>query len=117
MGDIAEWVRYQISGSHVRKSQVLADFLIELLEEGIDDSTLSSAWKLHADGSSSKHGSGVEIRLTSPMNEILEQYFRLGFRASNNESEYEALIIGKKFAHGLKIEQLHAFCDSQLVVN
>lgn len=48
------------------KSQVLADFLIELPEKVSEEPTPSSAWKLHADGSSSKHGSGVGIRLTSP---------------------------------------------------
>ena len=51
------------------------------------------------------------------MEEILEQSFRLIFHASNNEAEYEALIAGLRLAHGLKIHNVHAYCDSQLVAS
>jgi len=74
------------------KSQVLADFLVELPTETITNEEPNSTWLLHVDGSSSKQGSGVVIRLTSPTSEILEQSFRLEFHASNNEAEYEALV-------------------------
>ena len=43
--------------------------------------------------------------------------FQLIFRASNNEAEYEALIAGLRLAHGLKIRNIHAYCDSQLVAS
>ena len=46
---------------------------------------------------------------------MLEQSFRLVFHASNNEAEYEALITGLRLAHGLKIHNIHSYCDSQLV--
>ena len=49
--------------------------------------------------------------------EILEQSFRLEFHASNNEDEYEALIAGLRLAHGLKICNIHAYYDSQLVAS
>ena len=76
-----------------------------------------STWILHVDGSSSKQGSGIGIRLTSPTGKVLEQSFRLEFHASNNEAEYEALVAGLRLAHGLKIRNIHAYCDSQLVAN
>ena len=47
----------------------------------------------------------------------MEQSFRLEFHASNNEAEYEALIRGHRLAHGLKIRNIHAYCDSQLVAS
>jgi len=72
---------------------------------------------LHVDGSSSKQGSGVGIRLTSPTAEVLEQSFRLNFKATNNVAEYEALVAGLNLDRGLKIEKIRAFCDSQLVAN
>lgn len=75
------------------KSQVLADFLIELtpeLEKTIPNP--DGAWKLYIDGSSSRHRSGIGIQLESPTKEILKQSFRLAFPTSNNEAEYEALI-------------------------
>jgi len=97
------------------KSQVLADFLVELPTGTVTNKELNSTWVLHVDGSSSKQGSGTGIRLTSPTREILEQSFRLEFHASNNEAEYEALIAGLRLAHGLKIRNIHSYCDSQLV--
>lgn len=74
-----------------------------------------STWILHVDGFSSKQGSGIGIRLTSPTGEVLEQSFRLVFHASSNEAEYEALIAGLRLAHGIKIRNIHAYCDSQLI--
>ncbi|KAL0885917.1 hypothetical protein Bca101_009900 [Brassica carinata] len=99
------------------KSQVLADFLVELPTRNMTNEEPNSTWVLHVDGSSSKQGSGIGIRLTSPNGEILEQSFRLAFHASNNEAEYEALIAGLRLAHGLRIRNIHAYCDSQLVAN
>ncbi|XP_024009251.1 uncharacterized protein LOC112084363 [Eutrema salsugineum] len=97
------------------KSQVLADFLIELSAEVTNEPTLDEAWTLHVDGSSSKHGSGIGINLTSPTGEILEQSFRLNFYASNNEAEYEALITDIQLAQGIGVRRIRTFCDSQLV--
>ena len=51
------------------------------------------------------------------MGEVLEQLFRPIFQATNNEAEYEALIAGFRLAHGLKIRNIHAYCDSQLVTS
>ena len=42
---------------------------------------------------------------------------RLNFLASNNESEYEVLLIGLKCAKRLGADRLRVFCDSQLVAN
>ena len=38
------------------------------------------------------------------------------FKASNNEAEYEALIVGLELAKEMKVESLDIFSDSQLVV-
>ncbi|KAG7593904.1 Ribonuclease H-like superfamily [Arabidopsis thaliana x Arabidopsis arenosa] len=99
------------------KAQVLADFLTELpLDDGIFVET-DSTWKLHVDGSSSKQGSGIGIRLETPIKEIIEQSFRLMFPASNNEAEYEALLAGLRLALAIGAEKIIAYCDSKLVVN
>ncbi|KAG7599500.1 Reverse transcriptase domain [Arabidopsis suecica] len=98
------------------KAQVLADFLTELpLDDGIFVET-DSTWKLHVDGSSSKQGSGIGIRLETPTKEIIEQSFRLMFPASN-EAKYEALLAGLRLALAIGAEKIIAYCDSQLVVN
>ncbi|KAF8047254.1 hypothetical protein N665_3129s0001 [Sinapis alba] len=99
------------------KLQVLANFLVELPTECTMNQEPDSTWTLHVDGSSSKQGSRIGIRLTSPTEEVLEQLFRLIFPAANNEAEYKALIAGLRLARGLKILKIHVYCDSQLVAN
>lgn len=99
------------------KSQMLEDFIVELPTGDIKNKEPNSTWLLHIDGSSSKQGLGIRIHLTSPTGKILEKSFRLDFHASNNEAEYEALVAGLRLVHGLKIHNIHTYCDSQLVVN
>ena len=52
-----------------------------------------------------------------PHGEITDLSFRLDFVASNNEAEYEALIVGMKLAKALGARNVSANCDSQLVAN
>ncbi|XP_056854370.1 uncharacterized protein LOC130503826 [Raphanus sativus] len=92
------------------KSQVLADFLIELTPELEQDLAVSSRnWILHVDGSSTNKGSGAGVQLQSPTGELIRQSFSFGFPASNNEAEYESLLARAK--------RLSAYCDSQLVAS
>ncbi|RVW17407.1 hypothetical protein CK203_094155 [Vitis vinifera] len=64
----------------------------------------------------------VETRLwswaliQSPTGEHLEQAIRLGFSASNNEAEYEAILSGLDLALALSVSKLRIYSDSQLVV-
>ncbi|XP_056862178.1 transposon Tf2-1 polyprotein [Raphanus sativus] len=100
------------------KSQVLADFLIELTPELEQDLVLpSNNWILHVDGSSTNKGSGAGVQLQSPTGELIRQSFTFGFNASNNEAEYESLIAGLRLAQAVKVKRLSAYCDSQLVVS
>ena len=41
---------------------------------------------------------------------------RFGFKASNKEAKYEALIAGLKLAREMKVESLEIYNDSQLIV-
>ncbi|XP_048619487.1 uncharacterized protein LOC106421411 [Brassica napus] len=100
------------------KSQVLADFLIELTPELEQDLVLQSLnWILHVDGSSTNKGSGVGVQLRSPTGELIQQSFSFGFAASNNEAEYESLIAGLRLAKAVKAKRISAYCDSQLVMS
>ena len=46
------------------------------------------------DGASSAMGASVGIVIIIPEGIRLEHSFKLGFRASNNEAEYKALLVG-----------------------
>ena len=48
----------------------------------------------------------------SPQEEIIEQSFQLGFKASNNEAEYEALMAGLRLAKTLGAHRLKIHSDS-----
>lgn len=52
------------------------------------------AWILFIDGSSAANGSRVGIDFRTPERVVIELVVRLGFKTSNNDAEYEALIVG-----------------------
>ncbi|KAL0444402.1 UNVERIFIED_CONTAM: hypothetical protein Slati_2162900 [Sesamum latifolium] len=82
----------------------------------LEEVSKDERWLLHVDGSSTIHGSGAGIVITSPQGEDLEFAIKFGFKASNNEAEYEALVAGMKMAHEAGARHLLAYSDSQLVV-
>ena len=47
----------------------------------------------------------------------LEHSFRLGYKASNNEVEYEALLARFRVVSDLGAKEVEVYLDSQLVVN
>ena len=69
------------------------------------------------DGASNWHGVGLGIVLISPDGLVVDQAINLGFPASNNEAEYEALFAGLKSTCYMKATELMVYSDSQLVVN
>ena len=71
---------------------------------------------MRVDGASRSSGFGVGLLLQSPTGEHLEQAIRLGFPASNNETEYEAILFGLDLALALSVSRLRVYSDSQLVV-
>ena len=46
----------------------------------------------------------------------MEYALKFGFPTSNNEAEYEAVIIGINLAHSIEVDQLEVCNDSHLVV-
>ncbi|GAV81703.1 RVT_3 domain-containing protein [Cephalotus follicularis] len=102
------------------KSQVLADFVgdntpTECLEEDSSENE-KGLWKLSVDGLSCVSISGAGLVLTSPDGWTLEYALRFGFKATNNEAEWEALIAGLTIAKHLEVQKIEASNDSQLVV-
>ncbi|XP_059650636.1 uncharacterized protein LOC132296450 [Cornus florida] len=85
------------------KGRVLADFLADHPSTDIDpwvyDALESSTifltpWILMFDGSSTADGAGAGIVIISPAGRKASFSFFLDFKCSNNQAEYEALIIG-----------------------
>ncbi|GJR52158.1 reverse transcriptase domain-containing protein [Tanacetum coccineum] len=105
------------------KGQILADFIVERLEEDSldtpveEEEELSEPWILFTDGSSCTDGSGAGLILTNPEGMEFTYALRFRFDATNNEVEYKALIAGLRTAKQMGVKNLQANVDSRLVAN
>ena len=107
------------------KGQVLVDFIAEFTPAEMGPMWVNhvssiqhmEGWRLYIDGASNSRGSGLGVVLTAPQGQMMELAIRLGFPASNNVAEYEALLHSLRSAIALQADSLHVYCDSQLVVN
>ncbi|XP_034208253.1 uncharacterized protein LOC117621817 [Prunus dulcis] len=88
---------------------------VELDAERFDTST--PVWGLHVDGSANQQGWGAGLVLTTPDGLKIEYALRFDFRTSNNEAEYEALLVGLQLAKSMNAKQIRTHSDSQLIVN
>ena len=115
-----------------RKGQVLADLVAEFTEPPIEELELAGdmdeklvgtisqyrlpTWEIYVDGALNQKGSGVGLILISPEKVIIEKFLRLDFSATNNEAEYEALLIGMAMVQRMGEKSIKLFLDSRLVV-
>ncbi|KAL0449611.1 UNVERIFIED_CONTAM: hypothetical protein Slati_1517500 [Sesamum latifolium] len=72
-------------------------------------------WLLHVDRSSNASNGGADILLQGPDGVEIEVAARLSFAATNNEAEYEALILGLQLALEAGAKELNVCTDSHLV--
>ena len=114
------------------KGQVLADLVAEFAEptveavteeENMDGKSVdtisvqrASQWKVYVDGTTNQKRSGVRLVLISPKRITIEKSLRLGFSATKNEAEYEALLQGMVMVQKIGEKAIEAFSDSRLVV-
>ena len=102
------------------KGQILVDFIAKFSSGKGDEMVFSVEvvpWKVFVDSASSASGVGAGIVVITPKGIKLENSFRLGFKASNNEAEYEALLARLKVVSDLGAKEVEIYSDSQLVVN
>ena len=52
-------------------------------------------WEVYVDRASNQKGLGVGLVLMSPEKVVIEKSLRLNFSATNNEAEYETLLVGR----------------------
>ena len=114
------------------KGQVLADLMAEFAEPLIETPSeqhdregkpvgLASApkppcWKVYVDGTTNQRGSEVELVLITLKGATIEKSLRLGFSATNNKAEYEALMQGMATAQKMGGKAVEMFSNSRLVV-
>nr|GEW98753.1 reverse transcriptase domain-containing protein [Tanacetum cinerariifolium] len=72
---------------------------------------------LFTDGSSCVDGSGEGLILTNPEGVEFTYALRFQFMTSNNEVEYEALVVGLRIAAQMRVKNVQVNVDSKLVAN
>ena len=75
------------------------------------------SWKVYVDGVENLRGLRVGLVIVSPKMIIIEKSLRLGFSTTNNEVEYEALLMGMTMVQKMGGRTVEIFSDSRLVVD
>ncbi|GMP49154.1 hypothetical protein CsSME_00016227 [Camellia sinensis var. sinensis] len=134
-GKVARWLlalgEFEITcvAPKAIKSQALADLLAQFPSgdyEPVNEelrgevhaamASEESFWTLSFDGAAAGEKGGTEIVLTSKSGEKLYLSYKLDFHCSNNEAEYEALILGLIAAEKHSIKKIRIRGDSKLIV-
>ena len=99
------------------KAQALANFIAEFtLTDEENPNHEAERWTIQTDGSSAQRRGGVGIVITSPDEEELKYGVQLKFPATNNEAEYEGILMGLRLGRALGVKHLLVQNDSKLII-
>ncbi|XP_075645491.1 uncharacterized protein LOC142616548 [Castanea sativa] len=98
------------------KAQVMADFIVEFTYPYKEEEPPMKTWTVQTDGFTTRKVGGAGVVLISLEKETLKYVVRLQFLATNNEAEYEALLIGLSLAKALREKNLIIQVDYQLII-
>ncbi|XP_030936360.1 uncharacterized protein LOC115961527 [Quercus lobata] len=99
------------------KGQVIMDFIAEFTHGEDKEAEESPRCSIYTDGSSNKQAGGAGIILLLPEGDTVEYMVRLNFPTTNNEVEYEALVVGLDLAKAAGATSVVVYYDSQVVAN
>ena len=74
------------------------------------------SWRVYVGGTANQRGFRLGLVLISPEKVIIEKSLRLGFSATNNEAEYDALLVEMAMVQKMGGKTVEIFSDSRLVV-
>ena len=106
----------------------MAEFVETPLEEKIEEQNMDRKsvsaislqepliWKVFVDGAVNHNGFGVGLVMISPERITIEKSLRLGSSVTNNEAEYEALLVGMTIIQKMGGKVGEIFTNSRLVV-
>lgn len=81
-----------------------------------DNNIPFDCWKIHVDGSATEANHSARLAITSHKGSKLFYALKYTFSISNNESEYEEVLVCLWVVRTLHIQKLHVFTDSQVIV-
>ncbi|XP_072146582.1 uncharacterized protein [Setaria viridis] len=99
------------------KSQILADFMAEWIEI-LKPSSLERPehWTMYFDGALNLEGASTGVLFICPKGEQLRYILQIHYKATNNGTEYEALIHDLRIDVSLGIKHILAYGDSKVVI-
>lgn len=97
------------------KGQTIADFMAEISPRPKMNTKPENPWQISVNGSSAStmYGAGSTI----PTSERIDYPVHFEFPATNNATEYEAIIAGEKLVRALGDTSIKVHTDSRLVAN
>ncbi|KAK2982151.1 hypothetical protein RJ640_028722 [Escallonia rubra] len=101
------------------KGQALTDFLANHPSDNTENGIIYvsiAPWRMMFDGSKTSQGAGARIMLISPIGDTHQFAFQIEKDCSNNQAEYEALIIGLEILLDMRVTTVQISGDSQLVI-
>jgi len=102
-------IRYESHGPI--KAQCLLNFVNDLQHTPTEDQ-----WMLHVDGSPNPKGADAGIVLEGPNDILIEKSLHFAFKTSNNQAEYETILVGLSLAREVGVKTLTCKTDSKLTV-
>ncbi|XP_075507529.1 uncharacterized protein LOC142544358 [Primulina tabacum] len=92
------------------KAQALSDFLSEMVQHDEKE-----VWRVFVDGTSILSGCGVGVVIVAPPGEKIKLALRIDSHVTNNEAEYEAVLVGIRAAREVGASRIILYSDSQLI--
>ena len=95
----------------------MADFIAEFTIRDGQGAEEKRQWNIYTDGSSNRRAGGANVVIQTPKGDKIQCMIRLDFPTTNNEAEYEALVVGLDLAKAAGVENMVVHCDSQVVTS
>lgn len=115
LGDWDKWIQHYCPRTAI-KAKALANSVVEFIL--MEDVTKGATrWIVQTNGSSNCHVGGIGIILQSLEGDIIECAVWLQFPATNNETEYDALLVGINLAKAVGATSMILYCISQVIVS
>ena len=99
------------------KGQIVADVIAEYTQLEGKGAEGHKQWSNHTDESSNQHAGGADVVMKTPERDKIECMIRLDFPTTNNEAEYEALVVGLDLVKATGAKNLIVHCNSQVIMS
>ena len=95
----------------------MADFIAEYTQSEDKRAEGLELWSIRTDGSLNQHAGGTGVVIQTPEGDKIECMIQLDFPTTNNEAEYEALVVGLDLVKAAGAENMIIHCDSQVITS